>query len=192
MKRSACIVSRRCFVLVSAAVLAGCATPVRVVEPDLAAFQRVGRFAITAESFGQAPEAVQGGFVWSQSGREQRLDLADPLGNTLARVLIHPGHAVLTQANGATQSASGPDALLENVLGSPMPVSGLAQWLRGRVDAARAHAIERDAQGRPVVFLQDGWRVQLSRYDALGPVLLRLNRNEANRSISVRLVIDPQ
>jgi outer membrane lipoprotein LolB len=39
-------------------------------------------------------------------------------------------------------------------------------------------------------FAQDGWRVRLSRYDAQGPALLQLNRNDSNRSISARMVID--
>ncbi|XOT98020.1 lipoprotein localization factor LolB, partial [Alcaligenes pakistanensis] len=39
-------------------------------------------------------------------------------------------------------------------------------------------------------FEQSGWRVTLSRYDEQGPRLLQLNRHEASRSISVRLVVD--
>ena len=182
---------RRSLLIAGVLVLSGCAVPERHALTDASAFQRVGRFAITSEYFGQAPDAVQGGFVWIQSGRAQQLDLADPLGSTLARVDIQPGSARLVRANGSVELAQDPDALLAKALGSTVPVSGLVYWLKGQVGPVPAQVTERDDQGRPLSFVQDGWRVQLSRYDDQGPMLLRMNRSQANRSISVRLVVDP-
>src|SRR3546814_18796621 len=70
-----------------------------------------------------------------------------------------------------------------------MPVAGLRDWLQGRVDDAGVSGLQKNDQGQIDSFSQGGWRVQLSRYDAQGPALLRMNRNDPDRTISVRLVI---
>lgn len=177
--------------VLSLAVLAGCATPARIdtTAPD-SVFQRTGRFAVSVQYDSGRQEAVQGGFAWLDTGRLLTLDLANPLGTTLARVQVGPGSAILTHSNGQQESAPSADALVEKVLGSPIPVAGLRYWLRGQTGQAPVSQVLRSAQGQPQSFMQDGWRVELLRYDSSGPGLLRLNRNETNRSISVRLVVD--
>lgn len=185
--------NRRRWLLAAAGtlLLGGCAAPPRIGEgPPGQAFERRGRFAVSVNYFSGRQEAVQGGFAWHDTARTLMLDLANPLGSTLARVQVTPGQAVLTRSDGTTETAAHPDALIEQVLGSPIPVAGLRDWLRGRSGPAPVSGLERDAEGRPTVFMQDGWRVQLSRYDALGPGLLQMNRNDAHRTLSVRLVVD--
>ena len=72
-----------------------------------------------------------------------------------------------------------------------MPVQGLRQWLRTmREPSPGMQGVERDEQGRIATFEQDGWRVQLSRFDDAGPRLLVMRRQEADRVISLRLVVD--
>ena len=173
--------------------LAACATPsLPEIAPDLSpdAFSRVGRFAITVTHDDGKTEAVQGGFAWRDDGRRYQLDLTNPLGSTEARVQGRPGSALLLRADGSRLRAGDPDALVEDALGSPVPVGGLRDWLRGRLMATQANDLKRDSQGRPESFDQDGWRARLSRYDAQGPRLLVLRREEARRAISVRLVVD--
>ncbi|HEY0296764.1 MAG TPA: lipoprotein insertase outer membrane protein LolB [Bordetella sp.] len=178
----------------SLAVLAACATPpqpVAVEAMSADAFARTGRFAITVTPLNEGKtEAVQGGFAWRDDGQHYQLDLTNPLGSIEARVEGQPGAALLTRANGSRLRASDPDALVEDALGSPVPVSGLRDWLRGRLLAGQPVDLKRDAQGRPESFGQDGWRARLMRYDAQGPRLLVLRREESQRSISVRLVVD--
>lgn len=172
-------------------LLGACAAPQRIGSGAAAdVFERTGRFALNVQHFGGKRDAVQGGFAWLDEGRALRLDLANPLGNTLARVDVMPGRAILTRSNGEREQAAHPDALVELVLGSPMPVAGLRDWLRGRTGDAPVQGMEKNENGQISVFSQDGWRVQLSRYDHLGPRLLQLNRNDANRNISLRLVVD--
>ena len=173
-------------------VLGGCATPLPSASPVPAAgLARVGRFALKSESFGREPQAVQGGYTWRDTGPSLTLDLTNPLGSVLARVQVEPRVAVLTRSNGEVTRAPGPDALLETVLGQPMPVQGLRQWLRAmREPLPGMQGVERDEQGRITAFEQDGWRVQLSRFDDAGPRLLVMRRQEADRVISLRLVVD--
>ncbi|WP_414640147.1 lipoprotein insertase outer membrane protein LolB [Bordetella sp.] len=178
---------------VAVIALAACATPsLPEIAPDLSpdAFSRVGRFAITVTHDDGKTEAVQGGFAWRDDGRRYQLDLTNPLGSTEARVQGRPGSALLLRADGSRLRAGDPDALVEDALGSPVPVGGLRDWLRGRLMATQANDLKRDSQGRPESFDQDGWRARLSRYDAQGPRLLVLRREEARRAISVRLVVD--
>lgn len=175
----------------AALLLAACATPQKIGrDASGAAFERAGRFAVNVNYFGGRHEAVQGGFAWRDTGNVLTLDLANPLGNTLARVEVEPGLATLTRSNGAREQAAHPDALVEQVLGSPIPVAGLRDWLQGRVAGPGVTGLQKNEQGQVGVFSQDGWRVQLSRYDAQGPALLQMNRNDPDRSISVRLVVD--
>ena len=182
----------RClFIGLACAMLAACATPPKPVSGVAgASFDRSGRFALSVSYSDGRQEAVQGGFSWHDTGTILLLDLANPLGNTLARVQVEPGSATLTRSDGSTEQARHPDALVEQVLGSPIPVSGLRDWLQGDTGSAQPPDLQTGPDGKPASFTQDGWRVQLSRYDALGPNLLQLNRNDANRSISMRLVVD--
>lgn len=175
------------------AALAACATPPRpAIAPDISpdAFSRVGRFAITVTHGDGKIQAVQGGFAWRDDGRHYQLDLTSPLGSTEARVEGRPGSALLLRADGSRLQADDPDALVEDALGSPVPVGGLRNWLRGRLMPGQAEDLKRDSQGRPESFGQDGWRARLSRYDAQGPRLLVLRREQPRRAISVRLVVD--
>ena len=175
----------------TAAILAGCAGPTRIVG-DGEAFERTGRFAVNVTEPGAAPEAVQGGFAWRDSGRILRLDLVNPLGSTLARIVVEPSRAVLEHADGSTETAADADALLAKVMGTALPVANLRDWLQGRTGAGPVSDLQTDAQGRPESFVQQGWQLRLSRYDAMGPGLLRLDRRDGPRRISVRLALDTQ
>ena len=173
-------------------MLGGCATPLppaAAVPPG--SLVRDGRFALKSESFGRDPQAVQGGYAWRDTGPSLTLDLTNPLGSVLARVQVEPRVAVLTRSNGEVTRAPGPDALLETVLGQPMPVQGLRQWLRTmREPLPGMQDVARDEQGRIAQFEQDGWVVRLSRFDAAGPRLLEMRRQDADRVVSLRLVVD--
>lgn len=129
--------ARRAFLasagMLAAGVLAGCATPARIdTSAPETVFQRTGRFAVSVQYANGQQEAVQGGFAWLDTGRLLTLDLANPLGSTLARVQVQPGIATLTRTDGQQQSAPNPDALVEQVLG------------RGTAGGCRQTAIRRD------------------------------------------------
>jgi len=182
---------RAWFAMTVCTIVTACTSvPEAPVGTDSAAFSRNGRFAITVtESDGQQ-QAVQGGFSWHDDGSRYRLDLTTPLGSIQARVEGRPGHATLTKADGAIFEARDPDALAEEALGGPIPVSNLRDWMQGRVSDAAATNMQRDEVGHPVSFEQDNWQARLSRYDTQGPGLLVLQRAEPGRRIVVRLAID--
>lgn len=173
----------------ASALVAGCAGPARI-GGESPAFERTGRFAVNVDDVAGAPEAVQGGFAWRDTGRRLQIDLVNPLGSTLARVTVDHGGALLEQADGRTERAADADALLAKVMGTALPVSNLRDWLRGRPGDGETLAMQRDADGRLQSFSQGGWQLRMSRHDALGPGLLRLERRDGTRRISVRLAMD--
>lgn len=174
-----------------AIALAGCAGPARIAGEG-PAFERTGRFAVNVTEAGAPIEAVQGGFSWRDTGRRLQLDLVNPLGSTLARVRVDPEGASLEHADGRSEQAPDADTLVARAIGAEMPVANLRDWLQGRTGEGTAQGLESDAEGRPQSFVQNGWRVQLSRYDSAGPGLLRLERRDGTRQVSVRLVADTQ
>lgn len=174
-------------------VVAACTAPKIIPSAADSAFQRTGRFAVSISGFDGTRDAVQGGFSWLDTGQTLTLDLANPLGSTLARVTLNDGLATLTHSNGAKEYASDAEGLVEKILGSPVPVTGLRDWLRGRTGTRPVENLHKDrVTGEPIEFMQDGWRVKLSRYDVLGPTLLQLNRRGTQGDVSVRLAISTQ
>ena len=173
-------------------MLAACVTPDRIGGSGRAdEFSRVGRFALTVTEPDGKQDAVQGGFSWLDEGNRYVLDLTNPLGSTQARVEGTARGATLTRANGEVLQADDPDALAEDALGSPVPVSGMRDWLRGRTARQPAATqLQSDAQNRPTSFQQGGWQANLSRYDAQGPQLLVLERRVDGRRVVVRLVVN--
>jgi outer membrane lipoprotein LolB len=75
---------RSIFGLIFAVVLiglSGCATqPVGETAPE-GSLLRNGRFAVKTEQANQAPEAIQGGFVWRDTPAQLTLDLTNPFGS---------------------------------------------------------------------------------------------------------------
>lgn len=189
--RDAMMLLRWALMAMLAALLAACTTPKPIEGAGADAFSRIGRFALTVNEESGKQNAVQGGFSWADDGRRYVLDLTNPLGSTEARVEGRPGAASLTKADGTRLVADNPDALAGEALGSSVPVSGLRDWLRGKLASQpEATEVSRDELGRPVAFEQGGWRARLSRYDALGPQLLVLERLEPGRRILLRLVVN--
>lgn len=181
--------------LLGLAVLAGCAAPsvsdsqAKVVD-TLSHLNRSGRFAMKSEVFGRHPEAVQGGFVWSDRGQLFTLDLTNPMGTVLARVEVGPQGALLQESNGQVMRAPHPDALVRQVIGQEIPVSGLRAWMRGQPAVGTSADDLARIDGRLSRLRQNGWSIELSRYDELGPRLLVLTRQDGERTVTLRLVID--
>lgn len=180
-----------CVAATLAMALSACTGPSRISGQG-PAFERTGRFAVNVTEAGSKPEAVQGGFAWRDTGAALRLDLVNPLGSTLARIGVDASGARLEHSDGSTETAADADALIDKVVGTPLPVANLRDWLQGRPGKDAVDSLQSDDQGRPVSFSQEGWQLRLSRYDALGPGLLRLDRRDGARHISVRLAVDTQ
>lgn len=172
--------------------LAACAPALKQPVQEEGTYNRAGRFALNVwdKTVDRNKESVQGGFLWLDTTQRLELDLRNPLGSTLARVVVTQGDATLIHSDGSRVTAANPDALVADVLGSEIPVSGLRYWLKGVVAPAPVQQEQRDAQGKLSSFTQAGWKVTLSDYDPKGPRKLSMVRNETLQTITVRLVIN--
>jgi len=180
----------RCVWILPLLVLAACAHVQSISVDAPGTFARTGRFSLTVQAPDAPAQATQGGFAWADDDHTLRVNLSNPVGTVLAQLRVDAARALLARSDGSQEQAANPDALLLRVLGRAVPVAGLRAWLQGRVEA-RAQDVERDAAGRVARFSQDGWQVQFARFDAQGPRLLRLNRQEAGgERVQLRLVID--
>ncbi len=123
------------------------------------------------------------------------LDLASPFGNTLARIDTDAHGAQMTapDANGATQRLQGAnaDALAEQALGWPLPVSGIGDWIIGRPVPDRPY---RSAPGNNGAIEQDGWTIRvLERFDSNGAprrMIFERAATAGSPAVTVRLVLD--
>lgn len=172
-----------------AVALTACAT----VPPTPPERSYGGRFVATAIS-GQQRDSVSGRFNIEIRGNQQLIDLATPVGTTLARIEIEPGRARVT--DGKMQGLTGPNAdeLVAQALGWQLPIAGLPYWLEGRPDPARASQLRRMSDGATEIE-QDGWNILISETaEATGrPRRLQLDRQAAagnEPKVSVRLVVD--
>ncbi|HVG04329.1 MAG TPA: outer membrane lipoprotein LolB [Burkholderiaceae bacterium] len=174
--------------LVSVVLLGACATPSKA-PADRA---HGGRFAVTTE-LGEKRESVSGRFSLEVRGAQQVLELASPLGTTVARIEVEPGGARATGARMQDAHGADADALTEQLLGWPLPVSGLVDWIEGRPVAQRVARIERESE-RIVLIEQDGWTIRLAEYfeHAARPRRLVLERPATANTPSVilRLIVD--
>ena len=169
-----------------AAALAGCAVAPRTEVaapvtpgPDTG-FEVSGRLSVRRGS-----DAVAANFRWTHERYGDELIFATPLGQTLARLEGREGRVRLEAAEGRVREASDWEALTAEALGAPIPVRGLAWWIRGVPHPNGAHSIERDASGRVSVLRQDGWEIVYDFTDAR-PSRLRLIYPD----VEIRLVID--
>ena len=119
-------------------LLTACATPI-LAPPDRA---YSGRFAVTT-ALGEQRENVSGRFNLEIRGSQQIVELASPLGTTVARVEIEPGGARATGAQMQEVRGADADMLTQQLLGWPLPVSGLVDWIEGRPVPTRVARVER-------------------------------------------------
>jgi outer membrane lipoprotein LolB len=173
--------------LACAALAAGCATP----PPAPPERSYSGRFAATAAR-GAERQSVSGRFSVVVQGTRQVIELATPIGTTVARVEIAPGRATATGPSLETVSGADADALVQQVLGWRLPVTGLADWLDGRPDPARPSRWQNE--GTEPQFVQDGWIITIEERSGAGerPRRLRLERPERapDPEVTVRLIVD--
>lgn len=177
--------------LVAVLLLAGCATPALVPHGEetmardaLDAFSIEGRFALR-----QQDKSYAGRLTWRHAGASSEGDevlLASPFGQGLAQITSDAAGARLETSDGKVYAASDSEQLTRDVLGYPLPLARLADWLRGRGRGEFA----RDAAGRPLRLLDADWRIDYE-YDSDAAQALP-SRLFAQRSdgVELRLRVD--
>ena len=115
-------------------MLAACTQPPTLPAQALA--ERTtwsGRLALQVED--QASQSFSAAFELQGNAQQGELLLLNPLGNVLARIDWTPAHARL-QTGGQTHESPSLDDLLQQNLGTPIPVLAFFSWLRGEQTTA--------------------------------------------------------
>jgi outer membrane lipoprotein LolB len=155
------------------ALLTACATAPRQ-PPEL-----FGRLAVRVEAHLDTPARnLIAQFELRGDAQNGDLQLTTPIGSTAAQIRWRPGLAELNSPEGARAFAT-LDELAQELLGEPLPLAALFEWLRGRPWPSAPSA------ARDGGFDQLGWRVDLTRF-AEGWVLASRERAPA-ASVRARL-----
>lgn len=157
--------------LVSCADMQAPAVVTQALGPPLQAYSAAGRISLR-----QGGRSDHLKFHWEHSRASDTVLLMSPLGQGLAELTRDSGGARLRQPNQPPIAADSLPQLARQVLGVPLPLEELAEWMRG---------------ARPFSSGQiDGWRVLIS--DTLPYRQRRLLRVlEASRGdIELKLIVD--
>jgi outer membrane lipoprotein LolB len=171
----------------AALVLVGCASE-PLAPPDRSF---TGRFSAVATQ-GDKRDSVSGRFVIEVRGARQTIDLATPVGTTVARIDVGPDGARASGPGMAEARGNDPDQLAEQLLGWRLPVTGIADWIQGRPVPTRPARVERN-DGQPTAIEQDGWTIRYTERFAGGrPRLIVMERPAAPLApgVVLRLVLD--
>ena len=158
----------RIVIVVSALSLAACAAlPTSAPEPAVLSRYALDDFVIEGRfSLRQNEQNHSGRLRWKHAGGSDEVLLSSPFGQGVAEIVADARSASLTASDGKTYSAADTESLTEQVLGYRLPLSLLADWVRGRLVPERI--AERDALGRPVAMRHEDWRVAYE-YDSDAP-----------------------
>jgi len=154
--------------------------------PVRSVFEASGRLSVRHGS-----DALTANFRWQHEGTTDVVDLASPLGQTIARLSGDIGAVSLMTSDGRTISAVDWRELGARSLDWTLPVDGLAYWIQGAPRAGAPFAAEPASDGGPSVLRQDGWTIVYQSFapDAAGvsrPARMALSYPE----IELRLVVD--
>lgn len=147
----------RAAALVLALVLAGCAQLPKTAPADANEAHLSGRISVTVA--GDVHNRGTGGaasFELFGGPDIGRLELTSPLGSLVARASWRPGLVTLETPDGERRFDD-LDSLTRELLGEPVPIAALFDWLKARPWPAAPHQPLADTAGG---FEQLGWRIQ--------------------------------
>ena len=149
----------RIALLLAAVLLSGCASVARQPLPVAAAgdVQLSGRLSVTVSGSSGKPTGGAAGFQLSGNPAAGQLELLSPLGTLAARATWSAG-AVSLQTPEDERRFEDLDALTRELLGEPIPVAALFDWLSGKPWPQAASV------ATPQGFEQLGWQIDLAKF----------------------------
>ena len=176
-----------------ALVLAACAglTPSPpassvVFAPVLSSFEAAGRLSVR-----HGGDALTANFRWQRVGRRDEVDLASPLGQTIARLTGDVEGVTLRTADGRVATGADWAALTAQSLGWPLPVDGLAFWIQGAPRTGAPFTAEPADDGSLRLLRQDGWTIVYQSFTTDANNAPRPSRMTLSYpDVELRLVVD--
>ncbi len=168
--------------------------PTASPRPYYSTIEISGRLSAQYQHNRQA-QAIHVGFDWSQTPTQTVISLTSPTGQSLAMLYINERGAQLYPADRPPEFADNADQLLANLLGWPLPITGLRDWLQGFINTIHSPVITA-ANSEDTFFLVDGWNLrysawQVSENHVERPKRLQLiRRTEQVDEVNLRIIID--
>jgi outer membrane lipoprotein LolB len=176
--------------------LAGCASvspPVNAPPAALVAQTGDGPFTVAGRlSARRGADGIAANFVLTHEPPEDRIDLATPLGQVIARLEGDTTGVRVERADGTSTRYADWTALTNSQFGVTIPVDGLSMWIRGAARPGQQSSMERDAFGRALVLRQQAWEIVYAYPDdapATLPSRVTL-RFPDEPPVEVRIVVD--
>jgi len=184
--------ARRALALLLAIAIAGCASLPATAPSTIGAQTADEPFSICGRISARHGDAgVAGGFAWMHDAFRDVIDLATPLGQTLAK-LEGDGQGVSVELqDGRVETARSWRELTERAFGVTIPVDGLAAWVRAVPHGGSPYTLERDARGRVSLLRQDGWQIVYTYADDAQQRPFRVVATmPGGEPVDVRVVVD--
>ena len=143
-----------------------------------------GRIAVS-----DGRDGGSGRIEWVQDGDSFQISLQAPVTRRSWRLVGTPGLARLEGLDGGPFYSDDAGQLLREHLGWTVPLTDLADWVRGRRARSAGH-IEFLPDGVPAQIEQDGWVIEFREFDAVGSVLMPVRVFAARGSQRIRLKVD--
>lgn len=136
-------------------------------------------------------DALSATFRWHHDRDSDELELASPLGQTLAQLSGDLNGVTLRTADGRIESAADWQTLTLRGLGWPLPVTGLSYWVQGVPRESAPYVVEAGNAGAAAVLRQDGWTVAYNAFTSDRDGTQRPSRMTMSYAdVELRLVID--
>jgi outer membrane lipoprotein LolB len=126
---------------------------------------------------------------WEHAPERDLIGFSGPLGNQLAELQRDQQGARLIGANGEHHEAPDADQLLARLTETPVPLDSLALWALGRISAQATH-LQFDPAGRLVTALDNGWMINITRYENESPNALPATLEVENENLRVKIAIE--
>jgi len=155
----------------------------RPARDGIAHFELNGRMAITQ---GERSNTVR--IHWEHTRTTDLVRFAGPLGNTLAELRRDGNGARWEDSQGATYEAANADELLVSLTNMSIPLDHLSRWVLGLADPAMP--FQNDPHGRLLSSSDNGWTVQIRRYEDESPSALPMLLDAEGHGLRIRLAIE--
>ncbi|MDQ2822709.1 MAG: outer membrane lipoprotein LolB [Pseudomonadota bacterium] len=190
---------RRIFALASVALaLTGCATA-NLSHAPVAAYRDTvnlaGSLSASFQKDGKL-DSITVKYDWQQTPDRIDVNIATPLGQTVAKISVTPESATLTQADRAPRVAKDLESLTRDALGWSLPVSGLRDWLQGYATGADGKRFTASPFNNEVV-TRDGWHVRFASWQDDAAAVPQPKRIDASRldtngdALALRIAVRP-
>ena len=174
-----------CTFLVTACAIAPSSPVVDLpARATLDAFSLEGRFSLRNED-----KSYSGRLSWRHDRGGDRVLLSSPLGQGMAEIVSDAEGAHLTASDGQIYSAADTETLTRDVLGYPLPLAQMSDWVRATLRDAEESTI--DEFGRPLSQRVAMWRIEYGyENDDASAVPNRIFAERVGGGLELRLRID--